>query len=69
MPITSLHDLEDNCCCSSPDLRSAGSILADQQTRFHDGDPDMLANLHYVKELDCGVRKRSSAATPHALPS
>jgi D-glycero-alpha-D-manno-heptose-7-phosphate kinase len=59
MPITSLHDLEDNLLLFFTGFtRSAGSILADQQTRSHGGDPDMLANLHYVKEL--GLRSQEA---------
>jgi D-glycero-alpha-D-manno-heptose-7-phosphate kinase len=38
--------------------RSAGSILADQKTRTEKSDSDILANLHYVKEL--GVRSREA---------
>lgn len=37
--------------------RSASSILKDQDDRTKKTDPDMLANLHYVKEL--GVRSKA----------
>ena len=38
--------------------RSAGSILKDQNVRSQQCDPDMLRNLHYVKEL--GFRSRDA---------
>ena len=38
--------------------RSAGSILKDQNVRSQQSEPDMLANLHYVKEL--GYRSRDA---------
>jgi len=31
--------------------RSAGSILSDQNTKTKSSDKDMIANLHFVKEL------------------
>jgi D-glycero-alpha-D-manno-heptose-7-phosphate kinase len=47
-----LHDLEDNLLLFFTGLtRTAGSILADQNTRTESRDAEMLANLHYVKEL------------------
>jgi D-glycero-alpha-D-manno-heptose-7-phosphate kinase len=36
--------------------RSAGSILKEQDDKSKKADPDMIANLHYVKEL--GLRSR-----------
>ena len=54
-----LFDLEDNLLLFFTGFsRSAGTILKDQKTRSQDLDPDMLANLHYVKEL--GYRSRSA---------
>jgi len=38
--------------------RSAGSILKDQNVRSQQSEPDMLSNLHYVKEL--GYRSRDA---------
>jgi D-glycero-alpha-D-manno-heptose-7-phosphate kinase len=38
--------------------RSAGSIMKDQNVRSQQSEPDMLANLHYVKEL--GYRSRDA---------
>jgi D-glycero-alpha-D-manno-heptose-7-phosphate kinase len=37
--------------------RSAGSILKDQNVRTKESDGDMLANLHFVKEL--GYRSKT----------
>ena len=52
-----LHCLEDNLLLFFTGFaRSAGSILHDQKSRTTAGDGDMLANLHYVKEL--GQRSR-----------
>jgi len=48
----SLFNLEDNLLLFFTGFsRSAGSILEDQKTRTEHDDPDMLQNLHYVKEL------------------
>ena len=59
IPMTSLHDLEDNLLLFfTGHTRAAGSILADQKSRTTGQDPSMLANLHYVKEL--GVRSREA---------
>jgi D-glycero-alpha-D-manno-heptose-7-phosphate kinase len=59
IPMTSLHDLEDNLLLFFTGYtRAAGSILADQKSRTTGQDPAMLANLHYVKEL--GVRSREA---------
>ncbi len=45
-------DLEDNLLLFFTGFsRRAGDILEDQKTRSENSDPDMLNNLHYVKEL------------------
>lgn len=45
-------DLEDNLLLFFTGFsRSAGSILKDQNSRTKESDGDMLANLHFVKEL------------------
>lgn len=47
-----LFDLEDNLLLFFTGYsRSAGGILKDQKSRTQSNDPQMLANLHYVKEL------------------
>lgn len=52
-----LFDLEDNLLLFFTGFsRSAGAILKDQNTRTEKHDAEMLANLHYVKDL--GVRSR-----------
>jgi len=52
-----LFDLEDNILLFFTGFsRSAGSILQDQDKRTRQNDPDMLHNMHYVKEL--GLRTR-----------
>ena len=54
-----LFNLEDNLLLFfSGFSRSAGTILADQQVRTQQNDQEMLANLHYVKEL--GLRSRQA---------
>ena len=54
-----LFNLEDNLLLFfSGYSRSAGAILADQQARTQQNDREMLANLHYVKEL--GLRSRQA---------
>jgi D-glycero-alpha-D-manno-heptose-7-phosphate kinase len=47
-----MHDLEDNLLLFFTGFsRSAGGILKDQKDRSHNNDSEMLANLHYVKDL------------------
>jgi D-glycero-alpha-D-manno-heptose-7-phosphate kinase len=47
-----LYDLEDNLLLFFTGFaRSAGEILKDQDSRSRTSDQEMLANLHYVKEL------------------
>lgn len=59
LSMDALFDLEDNLLLFFTGYsRSAGSILADQKTRTERADEDMLANLHYVKEL--GLRSRDA---------
>jgi D-glycero-alpha-D-manno-heptose-7-phosphate kinase len=54
-----LFDLEDNLLLFFTGFsRSAGSILKDQHERTKQSDQDMLANLHYVKEL--GLRSKDA---------
>jgi D-glycero-alpha-D-manno-heptose-7-phosphate kinase len=54
-----LHKLEDNLLLFFTGVsRSAGAILEDQQVRSKAEDADMLANLHFVKEL--GIRSRQA---------
>ncbi len=48
----SLFDLEENLLLFFTGFsRSAGSILKDQDSKSQVGDEEMIANLHYVKEL------------------
>ena len=52
-----LFDLEDNLLLFFTGFaRSAGALLRDQKERSDELDPEMLDNLHYVKEL--GERSR-----------
>jgi len=53
-----LFDLEDNLMLFFTGFsRSAGAILKDQKLRTHESDADMLANLHFVKELGYRSKK------------
>jgi D-glycero-alpha-D-manno-heptose-7-phosphate kinase len=48
----SLFSLEDNLLLFFTGFsRSAGAVLSDQKTRSEQGDADILANLHVVKQL------------------
>ena len=59
IPLTALHDLEDNLLLFFTGVtRSAGALLADQKARTARNDPAMLANLHHVKTL--GERSREA---------
>ncbi len=52
-----LHDLEDNLLLFFTGFsRSASAILKDQQVKSQQHDSDMLANLHFVKDL--GLRSK-----------
>jgi len=52
-----LFDLEDNLLLFFTGFsRSAGDILKDQKARTQKEEPEMVQNLHYVKEL--GVRSQ-----------
>lgn len=54
-----VHDLEDNLLLFFTGYsRSAGAILKDQVVRTGQSDQDMVANLHYVKEL--GLRSKQA---------
>ncbi|MEP6835798.1 MAG: galactokinase [Gemmatimonas sp.] len=54
-----LHELEDSLLLFFTGFsRSAGSILKDQKVKSQALDPDMLANLHYVKDL--GYRSKEA---------
>jgi len=57
LSMDTLFDLEDNLLLFFTGFqRSAGNILKDQDARTKRSDPDMLQNLHYVKEM--GLRSR-----------
>jgi D-glycero-alpha-D-manno-heptose-7-phosphate kinase len=54
-----MFDLEDHLLLFFTGFsRSASEILADQHLRSQANDPDVLRNLHYVKEL--GLRSRAA---------
>jgi D-glycero-alpha-D-manno-heptose-7-phosphate kinase len=54
-----LHNLEDNLMIFFTGYsRSASSILKDQNDKSKDKNPEMIANLHYVKEL--GLRTQTT---------
>jgi D-glycero-alpha-D-manno-heptose-7-phosphate kinase len=53
-----MYDLEDNLLLFFTGFsRSAGVILKDQDARTQKADPEMIQNLHYVKELGCRSQK------------
>lgn len=50
--IATLHELEDNLLLFFTGYsRSASGILRDQNIKSQDNNADMLANLHYAKDL------------------
>lgn len=54
-----IYSLEDNLAMFFTGYsRKASSVLKDQDTRTKSHDQDMLANLHYVKEL--GIRSQKA---------
>lgn len=59
LSMDSLFNLEDNLLLFFTGFsRSAGSILSDQKTRTESADAEMLANLHFAKDL--GLRSRDA---------
>ncbi len=57
--VDAMFELEDNLLLFFTGYsRSAGVILQDQKVRTEHSDAEMLANLHYVKEL--GLRSRQA---------
>lgn len=47
-----LHNLEDNLLLFFTGIsRSASSILSDQDKKTKSSDPDMIQNLHFIKDL------------------
>ena len=57
--IDTVFELEDDLLLFFTGFsRSAGSILEDQDTRTRQSDPEMIRNLHYVKEL--GLRSQQA---------
>lgn len=59
IPTDAMLDLEENLLLFFTGFsRSAGGILRDQDQRSRTADAEMLANLHYVKEL--GLRSRAA---------
>ncbi len=60
--VDTMFDLEDNLLLFFTGFsRSAGGILKDQKERTQKSDNDMLANLHYVKDL--GYRSQAALET------
>ena len=54
-----LFDLEDNLLLFFTGFsRNAGSILKDQDTRTQKSEPEMIQNLHHIKEL--GLRSQKA---------
>jgi len=52
-----MFDLEDNLLLFFTGFsRSASGILKDQNLKSQQSDPEMLKNLHYVKDLGCRSR-------------
>ena len=59
LSMDTMFDLEDNLLLFFTGFsRSAGSILKDQKERTQESDSDMLANLHFVKDL--GYRSKEA---------
>ncbi len=59
-----LFELEDNLLLFFTGFsRSAGSLLQDQKTRSEEADPEMIDNLHYVKDL--GYRSQRALEAGH----
>jgi len=63
-----LYDLEDNLLLFFTGFsRSASAILRDQDCRSKESDREMIANLHYVKELAFASQKALEAGQASAF--
>ncbi|MGD0624802.1 MAG: galactokinase, partial [Thermodesulfobacteriota bacterium] len=61
-----LFDLEDNLLLFFTGFsRNAGSILKDQDTRTQKSEPEMIQNLHHIKELGLRSQKALEAGRTH----
>ena len=61
-----MFDLEDNLLLFFTGFsRSASGILKDQKVRSQSNDPDMINNLHYVKDL--GLRSKQALEDGNTL--
>jgi D-glycero-alpha-D-manno-heptose-7-phosphate kinase len=59
MSTDTLHDLEEHLLMFFTGYsREADKVLAEQKTRSEGGDPQMIDNLHFVKEL--GLRSKAA---------
>ena len=57
IPPNTFHDLEDNLLMFFTGYsRSASNVLKDQKTRTEKEDPQMIENLHMIKELGYSIR-------------
>jgi D-glycero-alpha-D-manno-heptose-7-phosphate kinase len=58
LTMETMFDLEDNLLLFFTGYsRSAGVILKDQDVRTHNADPEMIQNLHNVKEMGLSIQK------------
>ena len=65
LSMDTLFDLEDNLLLFFTGYtRSAGSVLLDQKQRCEKSDPEILKNLHFVKEL--GLQSKVALESGHA---
>jgi D-glycero-alpha-D-manno-heptose-7-phosphate kinase len=61
-----MFELEDNLLLFFTGFsRSAGSLLKDQKTRSEEADPEMMDNLHYVKDLGYRSQRALEAGRCH----
>jgi D-glycero-alpha-D-manno-heptose-7-phosphate kinase len=61
-----LHDLEDHLLLFFTGYtRSAGAILKDQDSRSKKNDPEMIANLHFIKQIGYETKAALEAGDTH----
>lgn len=66
LEMDTLFELEDNLLLFFTGFsRSAGSLLQDQKTRSDAADPEMIENLHYVKDLGYRSQRALEAGRCH----
>jgi len=65
IPSNTMYDLEDNLLMFFTGYsRNASTVLADQKKRTETNDPEMISNLHFIKELGVSIKTALEKGEP-----